>query len=529
MSRRFGWSRVRVMLMVVTSCGVHLAASAEAQSEPVEPELPHNVIVVVADDIGHDMVSVYEQFYAGQPPFPGQNRTPTLEHLATSGLVFRNCWTNPVCSPTRAQILTGRHASKNGVGRIVKASQTDRPGLHESIPTIPTMLRSAPIPYETAAIGKWHLFGGAATVPLDHALGLDPTVPWFHTFWGSMYNIGNYNWWPKAWTSPPPGGDPCSGAYPCSNFQNVYATTDTADDAIWMVENLQEPFFLYAAFHAPHTPIDASTAGLVPASCTSIAGVVDCPGFTAGDNKPYDTRCMVQWLDNELGRLICALEESPHRPTGPTTIIFIGDNGSASCDEDESPDCAGTSPIVAPFDPLHGKTTLYQGGVNVPLIVISPLMDAQVRGTTSDVLVNSTDILATAAELAGAALPSPTSLLESVSMVPYFLGQPTSDRSHAYAEWFGQNFVPDPVTGAPLGTYACARHDQTVRNVDGSKLIRFNKRNPMGGVDVTEELYYLPTDPHEQIDIKDSTRPEVMQALAELQSVLNNQYPHLVQ
>jgi len=238
---------------------------------------------------------------------------------------------------------------------------------------------------------------------------------------------------------------------------------------------------------------------------------------------------MVQWLDNELGRLVCEIENGADQLGNRTTILFIGDNGTRGCKEtDSDPTCLQVSAIADPFERTHGKGTMYEGGLNVPFIVKSPEIPLALEGSTSDVLVTATDMMATLADLSGKALPAdPNSLLDTVSVVPYLYGQRDSVRQFSYAERFPENFIPDDF-GQPTGQYRLSWHWQALRDVEGYKLIRRTFKNA-GSILDEEELYYLPADPHEDTDLIHSTATDDVLARDRLRAELTARYPHLVQ
>ena len=119
-----------------------------------------NFLVIVADDLGVDMVGVYSDDVAYGHPGEGADPgpTPRLDLLAQGGVLFRNAYTNSMCAPTRAQIMTGRHGLRTGIGVPGGAFLT----LSET--TLPELLSAT---HHSAAIGKWHLGGNDADHPID--------------------------------------------------------------------------------------------------------------------------------------------------------------------------------------------------------------------------------------------------------------------------------------------------------------------------------------------------------------------------
>ena len=278
------------------------------------------------------MIECYGRFYDNHPAPGYENRTPCIDYLAETGLTFRNAWTNPICSPTRAQILTGKPALHSGIGMGVNTSGSFfREGLQHFHDTIPYLLRSAG--YTSAAIGKWHLasvyqFPPGPGEPV-HPLG-SRSKRMFDLYAGPiMGNIKDHcRWWKTFATPIQPGLDECTpspGGY-CQAPIFEYTAVDTADDAIHLIETLPEPFFLYVCFNLAHKPEGKPSARPKVSSCLNggIQGDIAC-AFD-GQNFPRQTRCMVQWMDNEIRKIICAMESGSSVPDLPTTTIFMGDN-----------------------------------------------------------------------------------------------------------------------------------------------------------------------------------------------------------
>lgn len=317
---------------------------------------PPNFLVVLLDDVGVEKIDAYG--LAEAPP------TPTLDALASRGVRFDRAWAMPVCSPTRAAVLTGRYPRRSGIGRALDV--TGNPWvLPLSEPTIAHMLREQG-GYSTAAVGKWHV-GSAAdpTSGFDHAVHHG-----FDTWAGSMGNLesgntlndgeprGYYHW--EKITS----GSPA--------FRDVYATTDTADDAIDELLTLPEPWLLYVGLNAVHQPLDPPPRHIQPYG--DLAGT--------SSRERYDG--ILAAADTELGRVLAALSPALE---ARTTVVVMGDNGSLH------------DSIPEPFDQDRHKGTMHDGGVRVPLLVAGAGVEQP--GRSSDVLVHAVDLAPTLLELAG--------------------------------------------------------------------------------------------------------------------------------
>ena len=161
-------------------------------------KLPPNMLVIVADDVGVDMIGAYGESSAAPC-------TPNLDALAADGLLFRNAWACPVCSPTRAALLTGRWGFRTGIGSVVTNTE---PGLTLAERTTPEVLTR----YSSACIGKWHLAGNLGNT--------HPNQSGFDHFSGFLRGaVNDYFSWPKV----------VDGQ---SSTSNVYTTSAFTDDAI---------------------------------------------------------------------------------------------------------------------------------------------------------------------------------------------------------------------------------------------------------------------------------------------------------
>jgi arylsulfatase A-like enzyme len=350
------------------------------QPRPDASPLPPNLLLIVADDVGRDRVGIYEVVED-----PG--RTPNIDRLGATGLVFENFWSMPLCSPTRAALITGLYPHRNGIGAVVDPDGGRRGvnrGLSPELDSLPRALAVAG--YTSAIVGKWHL--GSNEQGTDHAL----QVGFTHHF-GSFGNLGYRGERPSytRWTKVVDG---------VRQRSTVYATTDTVNDAIALAEKLPEPWLIIVSFNAAHFPFHVP-----PPDLHSVAGL-----RRPSDQKDLARRAMIEAMDTEIGRLTAALEK--RRPV----IFFMGDNGTAG----------------------RGKGTLREAGVRVPLIVNAPSVvepGRRVRG-----LASVTDLFATLVELAGIANPSPELPMDSVSLVPYFRStDPSAPREWLLAEEFTPN------------------------------------------------------------------------------------------
>lgn len=382
---------------------------------------PKNVLLIVADDVGVDLIGAYGESAAAPC-------TPRIDALAKSGLLFRNAWASPVCSPTRAALMTGRYGFRTGIGGVITNTT---PGLPLAETTLPESLAD----YTSACIGKWHLSGNLGN--------LHPNQSGFDHFSGILGgSVNNYSQWPRV----------TNGVQAPSS---EYTTSAFTDAAIAEMASMPEPWFLVVSYNAAHTPFHVPPAELcVPDGCANAW----CDSLGPNPNDRQLARAMMESLDAEIGRLLGALDS-----THPDTyVFFLGDNGTTP------------SASIPPFQPNHAKGTMYEGGINVPLIVRGP----GVAAGECEGLVAAVDLFATIGELG----QSPGAAEDSVSMVPYFAEPTLSLRSSVYSETFTPN------GGAP----PFAAHSRAVRGAR-YKLIRRTGQ--------ADEFYDLELDPFETANL----------------------------
>ncbi|MEM8857022.1 MAG: sulfatase-like hydrolase/transferase [Chloroflexota bacterium] len=361
----------------------------EPTATPVEQvDQPHNVILIIADDYGVDMAALYNTDSNDLPP------TPNIDALFAEGVLFENAWSNPICSPTRATMLTGRYSFRTGVGDPVGPGGA---GLSLNEITLPQVISAgSDLDYTHANIGKWHL-SSRQNGGNDH-----PNLSGYDYYSGLLRGgVETYSNWEKI----------VNGS---TETVTNYATTEIVDDAIaWLdtQNQAEKPWFLWLAFNAPHSPFH-----LPPVELHSFDDLPE----NGGD--PYDYyKAMVEAMDTEIGRLLASI---PADVRVNTTIIFIGDNGSPR------------RMVQSPLTRQQGKGSLYNGGVHVPLIVAGPKVANP--GRASDALVNSVDMFATILDLLEIDQSLRADGEDAVTLMPYIknVAHP-AERDWIFTERFG--------------------------------------------------------------------------------------------
>ena len=365
-----------------------------------------NILLIIADDVGVEAASFYPATAGRRSTTPPAPPTPNLTSLARSGVLFRNAWATPWCSPTRATIFTGRYPFRTGIGRAIREpfERKVSPVLSPDEFSLPDAFRAQPgSAYLLAHIGKWHL-SRRPEDPNVHGwpyfAGVNPTH--------SQGAVPDYYHWPKV----------VNGA---KSTSTVYATSDVVEEAIGAIRSAEEngkPWFLWVAFNAAHSPYHKPP--------NELHSKDELPFSTDEDHnsRPY-YEAMVEALDTEIGRLLAevSLEE--------TTIIFLGDNGTPR------------KIIARPYDKNHAKSTVYEDGVRIPLLIAGTGLVSP--GRVVDGLVQTVDLYPTILELAGidpqGVIPSHTKI-DGVSILPYLRNdiEAGSIRQYAYTEQFPLKF-----------------------------------------------------------------------------------------
>jgi len=404
-------------------------AFASAASLRPQPGRSPNIVFILADDLGWtDLGCFGSTFY----------RTPHIDRLAKEGMRFTSAYAAcPVCSPTRAAILTGRYPARMHLtdwipGRIPPGVKMRVPDWTPHLPlleiTTPEALSNTN--YISADIGKWHL-GNAEHYPENQGFSLN--------FAGT--HLG----------SPPNYFSPYGISNVPDTVKGEYLTDRLTSEALrFLDQSRQRPFFLYLAHYAVHTPLEAK-----PEMAARYRDRIR-PG-QAHSHPVY--AAMIESVDESVGRVMAKLDELGL--TRNTVIIFTSDNGGV----------VGRRHITSNEPLREEKGTLYEGGIRVPAIIRWPGVTAP--GSVSDVPITSVDYFPTILEMAGLEPPAP---VDGVSLAPLLKGR-TIDRGAIYWHYPHYNFHQPLIPTRPCGA---------IRK-GGYKLIEFYEDNAI-------ELYNLKDD-----------------------------------
>ncbi|MCA9488927.1 MAG: sulfatase-like hydrolase/transferase [Myxococcales bacterium] len=310
-----------------------------------------NVMIVILDDVGVDQLASWELTDDVAP-------TPTVDCLCEVGTRFTQAWSSPMCSPTRAELQTGRYNRRTGIGDILAQ---DRPSYELPIEEETLAEVAGRGGMRSALVGKWHLVSDGREDAQTH-----PNRSGYDHFAGALANLSAV---PKGMKGPLGYDRWVKVEDGKERISHTYATTDQIDEAIDFVRHTDEPWLLVVSFAAPHVPLHAPPGRLLDEKVSD----------DADDVTLY--RAMLSAADHELGRLFSAMGPEV---LGDTTVALLGDNGTPR------------DAIVAPFLGAGAKGTMTEGGVRVPLVFTGPTV---AQGASTDALAHVVDLLPTLAAL----------------------------------------------------------------------------------------------------------------------------------
>jgi arylsulfatase A len=379
---------MRFILLLIFSLSVALATSAaDASRKP-------NLILIMADDLGYETIGAN-----GGTSY----KTPALDKLAATGVRFEHCNVQPLCTPTRVQLMTGIYNIRN----YINFGHMD-----PKCVTFGNILKQAG--YATCITGKWQL---GQDVELPRKFGFDEHCLWQHTRRPPRYaNAGlEINGLEKDYSNGEYGPD----------LVNDYAID-------FVTRKKDAPFFLYYPMMLTHGPYQAT-----PDSPTWDPKQ---QGEKAGQAEKHFGD-MVTYMDKLIGKLVAKLDELGIREN--TLLVFVGDNGTGK----------GTKSMMGDKTVIGGKGTLIHTGTHVPLIANCP--GRVVAGTVCADLVDSVDFLPTLCEAAGASLPEGLKI-DGRSFWPQLRGEKGNPRDWRYC-WYAPR-------DAFEGEFAATRDFKLYRN-----------------------------------------------------------------
>ncbi len=426
-----------IMIIALTLFGCSNDDSTQKNDDDDTPEVPDispNILLIIADDMGKDATFGFSEGSI-------KPSTPNINTIKNNGLSFSNFWIYPTCSPARASIITGKYGYRTGVKIANDVLSTDENVLQNYIS------QNSDTDYSTAVIGKWHLDGYGANPVNPEDRGID----YYSGVLGGA--VGNYTQWTLTEDLQ-------------QTNQTEYVTEKFTDLAIDWVAAQDDPWFLWLAYTAPHTPFH-----LPPSDLHSQGNL---PEYVDGmDATPY-YMAAIEAMDNQIGRL---LESIPQEELENTIVIFVGDNGTPN------------QVAQSPYSSNTVKGSLNQGGINTPLFVAGVGVS---RTGTDDNLITSTDLFSTISQLAGV---STSEIYDSKSFMS-LLGSSGTHRDFQYSEMDNGN---KDLWAISDGNY------KLIVNANGN-----------------EEMYDLTSDPYEQNDLTGNLNSDQQTAKTELENELLN-------
>ena len=430
----------------------HAAASVSA-ADYGKP----NIVMILVDDLGYGDLS-----YMRAPDL----KSPHLDGLAARGMKFSNFYANcPVCSPSRAALLTGRYQALVGVPGVIRTHAENNWGyLSESATLIPDVLK--PAGYHTAIVGKWHLGLESPNTPMDR--GFDH----FHGFLGDMmddyYNHRrhgiNYMYQDRQEIDP-----------------EGHATDLFTEWAIDYVTSRKtdQPYFLYLAYNAPHTPIQPPEEWTEKVKARE-SGISD---------QRAKLVALIEHMDDGIGQVLSTIEQQTKAGGRPTIVLFSSDNG-------------GQIEVGANNGPLRdGKQSVYEGGLKVPACAASYGSNLIRPGSSTDFQAMTMDLFPTICELAGVRVDGS---IEGRSILPVLQGE---IQEQLRDDWF--------FTRREGGTrYQGKTIDAVIRGP--WKLLQNSPYGPF-------ELYNLADDPLETTDLSEKNRGKYNELSAALRKQIQRE------
>jgi len=471
----------------MAAAGIGLAPLAMAREKGDGAVKKPNFIFILIDDMGwKDIACNGSEFY----------ETPNVDRMAASGMSFSQAYAScPVCSPTRASVLTGKYPATVGVTEWIGGNNRGKllnvpyhHGLPRKETTLATALKGGG--YRTWHVGKWHL-GGAGSHPADH---------------GFDVNIGGFE---RGW---PPGGyfSPYENPKLPDGPEGECLTDRLTDEAIGLIkEKSDKPFFLNMWYYAVHTPIQAK-ADLIEKyrAKAKKMGLDKVEALEEGENFHFIQKkgrkiirrlvqsdpvyaAMIDNLDMNIGRLLAAVKEAGQDDN--TVVVFTSDNGGLATAE-------GSPTSNLPLS--EGKGWMYEGGTREPLIVRWPGVIK--TGTGCEVPVTSTDFYPTFLAIAGLP-PDPEQHCDGIDIVPLFKGGNSLDRDAIF--WHYPHYSNQ---GGRPGSSLRRGDLKLIEFFEGGKLELYNLRgdpgekNDLAAKDekTTEQLHGLLIDWREKVEAK---------------------------
>lgn len=373
------WLRILTLTALVVVAG----ASSNTVAQRSAPTSKPSVVLIIMDDMGYGDLSSYGA---------RDVRTPNIDRLARQGVRFTDAYSNGAnCSPTRAALISGRYQQRVGIEWPLTSADQDR-GLPVTGRSLPALLKTNG--YSTGLVGKWHLGFKSENGPNAHG---------FDEFFGFLAGAVDF------YSHRRGDGTPDLFENTKAVESGDYLTDEISRRAVRFVDNhVNDPFFLEVAYNAPHWPFQVPNRKPADPKAVPQPGAAgDMRIFQGPDDATPATRQeyvrMLESVDQGVGTILAALDR--HGLAKNTLVIFTNDNGGEWLSRN------------APFS--HRKSTLWEGGIRVPLIMRWP--SHLPAGKTSTQVAITMDLTASIIAATGTKAPLDQPL-EGINLVPTLAG-----------------------------------------------------------------------------------------------------------
>ncbi len=426
--------------LILSLCGATLLAPSSMDASSRENP---NIIFILVDDLGYGEPTCYNE----DAVVP----TPNIDKIAQDGIRMTQAYAAPISSPSRSMYFTGKFAARNGVYHNFDGTC---PGVSHYNKSFTPMLKEAG--YATSWFGKWHQGWAIFNHPMNNG---------FDTGYGFMGGMHDY--FDARIGSHYIGGPSSSTGFIYDEYSDVdtikYLTEELTDRAISFIDkNKDNPFYIYMAYNAPHTPYQAPQ---------DVVAKYEQKGY----DKQMATRyAMVDVLDAQIGRLLDRVKQNGLEEN--TMVVFMSDNGAS-------------------YNQMNGglrgtKTTVWEGGIRVPLIAKLPGVIP--AGTTSKSMCSIVDMPATLLGMING--DDNYTYNDSRNLMPYFKGEKSGNVHQSIVVCLNRD-------GDVVAPTTLDEMEILSARVGDWKLV---KELPQKGEESTIQIFNLADDPSESKDLSDS-------------------------
>eukprot|EP00040_Diaphanoeca_grandis_P023814 m.130076 g.130076 ORF g.130076 m.130076 type:complete len:552 (+) comp29456_c0_seq1:134-1789(+) len=504
-----------IVCLLVAACGI---VNVTAKAAP-------NIMFILADDLGYNEMN-----------FMNTTRgliTPNLDKLANNGVILKNYYVQPICSPTRSALMTGRYTIRLGTQSSVIYWDTPW-GVDVNETFVSNNLKS--VGYRTAMFGKWHL-GMFKQEYTPAQRGFDEHMGYYQgcesgfthvaacctagsathdqdyicpgRSWDSQKDFRGYDWFK---TGPMPNKGVSVPDFTANNTVSAYLIRDAAVDFIGRQTDAQ-PWFLYLPFQNIHAPYTCEAKYPLMYNNTN---------FTVDEQTMFG---YISEMDFAVGEIIAKMEDMGFKEN--TVVIFSSDNGAPPATEEVNHQHGPAPGQIARNYPFNGyKTLIWEGGTRVPGFISSPLLPASVRGTISNELYHVTDWLPTIAAIAGAPITR-NRPLDGHNLWDSIVsgGTTPSPRTEIL---YGLNPLNSGQAGPPragirMGQYKTLCWDYKIKGINGSTFT-----GPLNNTESPDQypqfakgcaLFDLDADPSEQTSLSEKMPDQLQKMLMRLEEL----------